>query len=474
MAYADLREYLAALDGAGKLHRVAREVDKAWEVAAVMRRVFQRIVPRERPAMLFERVKGHDVPIACGLLGGSREIYALALETNIEGIAERWNCALQRPLPPELVNSGPCKEVIRKGSEADLGYLPIPTWTVEHDPAPFLTAPFVFTKDADTGVRNVGTYRMQFKGPQTLGLGGFHIDSVQHVAIQFRRYRELKRTMPVAVVLGADPTIGLCSVTKIPRNVDELDVAGGLRREPVPVVRCETIDMEVPATAEFVLEGEVDPENLEDEGPFGEFPGYMGAPGPGLVFRLKAITHRRNPIYQAFVSQMPPSESSCIRGIGREMTLTKHLKGVLGLPVVDVHHLEAGGSSTFLAISIKKGHETQAREVMWAVWALQPNLAKWVVVVDDDIDVRDSFALHWAMAFRVQPDRDIYIERNTLAINLDPAQAPPGTPSQDRSRLIGSKVGIDATRKFAYPPAALPPKAHLDEVDRLWKEYGFA
>lgn len=474
MAYADLREYLDALENAGKLHRVGREVDKSWEIAAIMRRVFQRIAPQQRPAVLFERIQGHTVPLACGLLGASREVYALALETDVAGITERWDRAQECPMAPELVATGPCKDVVKLGAEANLDYLPVPTWTVGHDPGPFLTAPFVFTKDPDGGARNVGTYRMQLKGPHTLGLGGFHLDSVQHVAIHYRRYRELKRKMPVAVVLGADPTIGLCSVSKVPYNTDEIAVAGGLRRAPVPLVRCETIDMEVPATAEFVIEGEVDPEVLEDEGPFGEFPGYMGAPGPGLIFNVKAMTHRRDPIFQAFISQMPPSESSCIRGVGREMNILKHLKGVLHLPVVDVHHLEAGGSSTFLAISIKKSHETQAREVMWAVWALQPNLAKYVVVVDDDIDVRDQFALTWAMAFRVQPAEDIYIERNTLAINLDPRQAPPGVPSQDRSRLIGSKVGIDATRKFPYPPAALPPKEHLDRVDSLWKDYGFA
>ncbi|HLG73679.1 MAG TPA: UbiD family decarboxylase [Chloroflexota bacterium] len=473
MAYADLREYLRALEGAGKLQRIKKEVDKTWEIAAVMRRVFQRIPPQQRPAVLFESIKGHDVPLACGLLGASREIYALALETDVPGITARWDHAQDHPIDPELVATGPCKEVVKKGGEASLDYLPIPTWTVEHDPAPFLTAPFVFTKDPDTGDRNVGTYRMQLKGPRTLGLGGFHLNSVQHVAIHYRRYKELKRKMPVAVVLGADPTIGLCSVSKVPYHTDEIAVAGGLRRAPVELVQCETIDMEVPASAEFVLEGEVDPEILDEEGPFGEFPGYMGAPGPGLVFNLKAMTHRRDPIFQAFISQMPPSESSCIRGVGREMNILKHLKDVLRLPVVDVHHLEDGGSSTMLAISIKKGHETQPREIMWAVWALQPNLAKWVIVVDDDIDVRDTFALHWAMAFRVQPVEDIYIERNTLAINLDPRQAPPGVPSQDRSRLIGSKVGIDATRKFAYPPAALPPREHLEQVDRLWKEYGF-
>ncbi len=474
MAYADLREYLAALERAGKLHRIAREVDKNWEVAAVARRVFQHIPPERRPALLFERVQGHTVPIACGLLGASRQVYALALETTVEGIGARWEQAQQAPIPPEIVASGPCKEVICHGDAVDLGYLPVPTWTVGHDPAPFFTSPFVVTKDPDTGVRNVGTYRMQLKGRNRTAIGGFHINGVQHIAIQIRRYRALGRKMPVAVVVGADPTIGLVSVTRVPYDVDEFAVAGGLRREPVPLVRCETVDLEVPATAEFVLEGEVDPNYLEEEGPFGEFPGYLGASGPNVVFEVRCLTHRRDPIYQAFVSQMPPSESSCIRGVGREMTLLKHLKQVMGFPVRDVHYLEAGGSTAYVAISIHKERETQPREIMWAVWSYQPAFAKIVVVVDDDIDVRDYFALNWAISFRTQPARDFYIERDTLAVNLDPSQAPPGVPSNDRARLIGSKLGIDATRKFPYPPVALPPREHLEYVDQHWQEYGFA
>src|SRR5919199_4865902 len=368
MPYADMREYLTALERAGKLHRVAAEVDKSWEVAAVARRVFQHIPPERRPALLFERVQGHTVPIACGLLGASRQVYALALETTVEGIGDRWSEAQANPIAPEIVASGPCKEVIKHGDDVDLGYLPVPTWTVEHDPGPFFTSPFVITKDPDTGVRNVGTYRMQLKGRDRTGIGGFHVGGGRPVPMQPRRYRALGRKMPVAVVVGADPTIGLVSVTRVPYDADELAVAGGLRRAPVPLVRCETVDLEVPATAEFVLEGEVDPEYLEEEGPFGEFPGYMGAAGKNVVFQVNCLTHRRAPIYQAFVSQMPPSESSQIRGIGRELALFKHLKYTMNLPVQDVHYLEAGGSTAYVAISIKKDHETQPREVMWATW----------------------------------------------------------------------------------------------------------
>jgi 4-hydroxy-3-polyprenylbenzoate decarboxylase len=474
MPYADMREYLTALERAGKLHRVAAEVDKSWEVAAVARRVFQNIPPERRPALLFERVAGHTVPIACGLLGASREVYALALETTVDGIGERWALAQSDLIPPEIVATGPCKEVIKHGADVDLGYLPVPTWTVEHDPGPFFTSPFVITKDPDTGVRNVGTYRMQLKGRDRTGIGGFHVGGVQHIAMQIRRYRALGRKMPVAVVVGAEPTIGLVSVTRVPYEADEFAVAGGLRGAPVPLVRCETVDLEVPATAEFVLEGEVDPDYVEEEGPFGEFPGYMGAAGKSVLFQVNCLTHRRDPIYQAFVSQMPPSESSRIRGIGREVALLKHLQQVMNFPVRDVHYLEAGGSTAYVAVSLRKERETQPREIMWATWAHQPSFAKIVVVVDDDVDVRDQFALNWALSFGIQPARDVFVERDTLAVNLDPSQAPPGVPSTDRARLIGSKLGIDATRKFPYPATALPPREHLERVDRRWHEYGFA
>jgi UbiD family decarboxylase len=472
MPYADLQEYLGTLDRKGLLHRVQVEVDKDWEIAAVVRRVFQRIPTERRPALLFENVRGYSTPVAVGILGGSPRIYATALDCDVEGVTARWQAAQSNPVPPEEVRSGPCQEVVDEGDAVDLERIPLPVWTAEHDPAPFFTAPCVITRDPETGVGNVGTYRMQLKGKRRAGIGGFHLEGTQHFAIHLRKYRALGRKMPVAVALGPDPTVGLCSVTRLPYGLDELAVAGGLRGAALPVVRARTVDLLVPASAQYVLEGWVDPEALEHEGPFGEFTGYMGTGGKSAVLQVGCLTQRREPIYQAFLSQMPPSESSCIRGIGRAQQLRAHLKDQLGLPVRDVYWRESGGSSAWLIVALRKDYETQPQQVMWAVWSLYPQFAKWVVVVDDDVNIRDSFEVEWAMSFRVQPQQDVYVFRDTLAMNLDPAQAPYPVPADDRSRLIGSKIGIDATRKHEFPPAALPPRAHLEQVDAQWARYG--
>lgn len=470
MPYRDLREYLAALDQAGKLRHIAKEVDKDWEVAAVCRTVFQRIPAAQRPALFFENIKGYSIPIVAGVLGASRAIYALALETSSEGIADKWLKAQRNPIEPVLVANGPCKENVLLGEAVDLRKLPVPVWTVEHDPAPFLTSPFIITKDPETGIRNVGTYRVQLKGRNRLGVMiNFHQHGRRHIEMNDAR----GAPTPVAIVLGTDPTIGLASVSKVPYGVDELAVAGGLRGEPVPVVKCETVDLEVPATAEIVIEGLIPSGYREEEGPFGEYTGYMGPAGKAPVIEVTCITHRDNPIYQAFISQMPPSESSCIRGIGREMAILKHLKEDLRLPVKDVHLTESGGSASILAISLRKEGEGQVMQAMWGAWAVDPALGKITIVVDDDIDIRDEFALAWAVAFRVQPEKDIQVVRNTAAIRLDPSQAPADEPGLTRARAVSSKLAIDATKKHAFPPVALPPRAHLEAVLARWEEYGF-
>lgn len=473
MPYKDMRDYLATLDKLGKLHHVKTEVDKDWEIAAVCRKLFQSIPTAKRPAIIFDNVKGSSVPVVAGMLGASPEVYALALETTPDKILDKWTHALQNPIQPVKVTEAPCQEVIHLGDAVDLYQIPVPIWTVEHDPAPFFTSPCVITVDPESGVGNVGTYRMQIKGKNRTGIGGFHIDGVQHFAIHLRKYKALGKKMPVAVVNGADPSIPLTSVTRVPYELDELAVAGGLRGEAVPVVACKTVPLVVPATAEYVLEGWIDPEKLEFEGPFGEYPGYMGATDDTVVFEISCITHRKNPLYHAFISQMPPSESSCIRGTGRSLATYRHLKHTLRLPVTDVYFTESGGATAYQIISMKKDYETQPLQVMWGAWSVNPDLAKYTIVVDDDIDIRDSFQVEWAVSFRSQPAKDIYIQRDTLAINLDPGQAPPEVPSNHRDRLISSKVGIDATCKFGFPPKAIPPKEHLDVVERNWAKYGF-
>jgi len=468
--YADLRQYLQVLDQHGKLKRITRPVDKDWEIAAVGRVNFQSVPEEQRCALLFENVKGHSIPVTFGLLGGSRAIYALALRANgVDDIADAWTRALRNPIRPEEVESAAVHDEVHLGDAADLLRLPVPTWTVEHDPGPYLTAPFVFTRDPETGIQNVGTYRCQIKGSRKIGMFMAHVqDGRKHVNM----HNERDMNSPVAVVLGTDPSIGLCSVSRIPQGTDELAVAGALRGGPVPVVSAKTVDLMVPANAEIVIEGFIRKNELEWEGPFGEYTGYMGPHSESFVFDVTAITHRHEPIFQAFLSQMPPSESSTIRGFGREAAIRRHLLD-LKLPVQDVHLLHAGGAAAYLAISITKEYPGQAQQVMFGAWAVDPTLGKFTVIVDDDIDVRDPFMINWAMSFRVQPEKDIVNAPNTSAMRLDPSQAAEEVPQLDASRVISSKIGIDATRKHKYPAAALPPAEHLQRVRAQWKEYGF-
>ncbi len=471
MPYRDLREYLETLEKEGKLFRISKEVDKDWELSAVAKLAFRKIPDERRPALLFENVKGFSIPVVTGVLGASREVYAIALETNVDfgEIFKRWSKAQTEPIPPVRVESGPCQEVVSDGDDVDLLKLPVPTWTVPHDPAPYFTSPYVMGRDPETGATNVGTYRLQLKGKRKTGL--YFGNNLQDLRRIIDKNEKRNQPTPVAVVLGTDPVVGLTSVSKVPFGLDELAVAGGLRGKAVEVVKCRTTDLEVPATAEIVLEGEIPSGVREDEGPFGEYAGYMSRGGPSFVIDVKCMTTRRNPIFQAFVSQMPPSESSCIRGFGFGVPIFKKLKHDLGLPITDLNFKTAGGSTAYLVISIKKEHEGQPKQAMWGAWAALPRMAKYTVVVDDDIDVRDSFAVDWALSFRVQPARDIFIIPETLNVPLDPS-VPVDMPTSDERRALGSKIGIDATKKRDFPPIAFPPREHIIEVEKRWHEYG--
>lgn len=470
MAYKDLREFLSKLEAAGRLHRITKPVDKDWEIAAVSKVAFETVSEPERPALLFERVQGFDIPVVTGALGASRAIYCLALECEPSDVQRKWAEAELHPIAPRKVASGPAQEKVWLQDQADLTRLPIPTWTVGQDPAPYITSGYVVTADPESRVRNVGTYRVQLKGPRKLGL---FINYLQGGRVHVEKNNQSNRPTPVAIVIGADPVIGLVSVSRLPQDMDELAAAGALRGEAVDVVRCRTVDLEVPATAEIVIEGTIRANEVESEGPFGEYTGYMGPKAMSYVVDVSAITHRERPIFQAFISQMPPSESSCIRSIGREATLKKHLTEALGLPVRDVHLLEAGGGAAWLVIALKKNHPVQPRTAMCGAWSYAPQFGKMTVVVDDDIDIRDINNVLWAVSFRVQPEKDVLIMPGMAAVQLDPSQAPAAVPQEDISRRVSSKLGIDATRKHAFPEIAAPPKEHLDLIRKNWQSYGF-
>ena len=470
MPYEDLREYLNCLESSGKLHRIIKAVDKDWEISAVCRVVFESIPDVRRPALFFERVKGKDIPLVAGVLGGSRSIYCLALDCAAGDIHKKWKEAEIHPVIPLKVSKAPVQENVLRGEEVDLTRLPVPIWTVGEDPGPYITSPCVVTVDPDTGVRNVGTYRVQLKGPRDLGL---FINYLQGGREHVEQNNKLGRPTPVAIVIGTDPAIGLVSVTRIPHGVDELAVAGGLRGAPVKVARCVSVDLEVPATAEIVIEGLIRANELVEEGPFGEYTGYMGPKSMSYQVDVQCLTYRNDPIYQAFISQMPPSESSCIRSTGREAALRKHLAEDLCLPVSDVHLLESSGAAAYLAISMKKNHPAQPRTAICGAWSFAPQFGKITVVVDDDIDIRSPDAINWAISFRMQPERDAFIMTSMPAVQLDPSQASEEVIQQDPTRRVSSKIGIDATRKHSYPGLAVPPKEHLEYVRERWEGYGF-
>lgn len=470
MGYRDMRDYLNTLERNGKLFRVKTEVDNEWEIAAVTRRVFQRVPEKDRPGLLFERVKGFDMPVTVGILGASSEVYATALQCKVQDVPDVWAEAQQNPILPEEVATGPVKENKLIGDQADVTRLPASLWTVGQDAGRFLTAPCVISNDPETGERNVGTYRIQLKGPRKVGiqLSNPTRDMWTHI----KKNEAQGRNTPCAIVLGGDPTIGLTAVSRVAYGLDELAVAGGLRREPLEIVRCETVDVMVPARAEIIIEGEVLAGVREEEGPFGEYTGYMSDSGPSYVIEISAITHRNNPIFHDFFSQMPPSESSTIRGTGREMAIYKHLTRDLRMDIKDVHFLHAGGGAAILAISMRKKFEGQAMAAIWGAWSVDPSLAKFTVVVDDDIDVRDPFQVLWAMSWHVQPERDVQITRQSPGTPLDPSNAPPDAQRYERRSQLSAKVSIDATRKHAYPARSIPPREHLEEVDRRWETYG--
>ncbi|HSR31664.1 MAG TPA: UbiD family decarboxylase [Anaerolineae bacterium] len=477
--YQDLRKFLKVLEDRSLLQWVDQEVDKEWEITAVTRTLFRKHPPENRPALGFRRVKGYDIPVVVGTVASSRAVYALALgieasvqpshaRHEVEQIIEKWGQAQEQPIPTELVSEAPCQEIVLEGDDVDLTSFPIPTWTPEKDPGPYVTAPCVISKDRKTGIQNVGIYRMQVKSPKHTGML-WDLPS-QHGALNYDTWESVNEPMPVAVAVGVHPTVLMTAATKVPYGVDELTVSGALNGAPVPVVKCKTADLEVPAMAEMIIEGEIAPHEREIEGPFGEYTGYMGGPYELPIFRVKCITHRRAPIYQALFSQMPPSESSLLRQIGEEARIWKHLVHALKLPgVIDVHLPEAGGSYAILWVRLEKRFAGHAQQVMSAAWSHHPSLAKWVIITDEDIDIRDPFQREWVLSWRVEPQKDIFIMPNTASILLDPSPAPPDVPLWGRQ---SSKVFVDATKKWEYPEIALPPQKYLDEAEKRWNSYG--
>lgn len=482
--YRDLREYLHILEERGKLIRITRQINKDTQLHPLVRWQFRGLSELERKAFLFENVvdsSGHsyDIPVVVGCYASSREVYALGMGCEASGISDKWEQAQLRPIEPELIPTGPVHEVIHMGKDLvgegkGLEALPVPISTPGFDNTPYLTACQWVTKDPETGKRNVGNYRSQVKSSNRTGM---FASQGQHIGLHWEKYRKMGKPLQAAIIIGGVPSVAYTAVTKLPYDVDEYAVAGGIAGEPIPLVKCKTVDLEVPATAEIVLEGEISTEYFETEGPFGEFTGYMGSKGMTSFFDVKCITHRRNPIYVSIISQFPPSESSKIRQVGAERVLHKYLKYEAGFTdVLDVAYLEPSGSMFVCVVRLRRSDRTVAREVLETMASSGRCSAKLIVAVDEDVDPWDADSVIWALSLAMQPQRDTWIRPNEYVVDLDYSIAPIDDTiyrgHHAPSLRTGSALLIDATRKWDYPPVSLPSRRHMEEAREIWNQLG--
>ncbi|MCL4401551.1 MAG: menaquinone biosynthesis decarboxylase [Acidobacteria bacterium] len=480
MAYTDLREFVRALELNGELKRVAVEVDPILEITEFA----DRAVKGGGPALLFERPRGSNVPVLINAFASARRM-EIALEVDsVDAVARRISEYLEMRMPeglieklkmlpklaemgsffPRVVNRGACQEVIRNNGFSLFDYPVLQCWP--QDAGRFVTLPLVFSRNPDTGKRNCGMYRMQVYDERTAGM---HWQTHKQGAEHYRRMAQQgARRMDVAVAIGADPATMFSAILPLPPDLDEMMLAGFLRGSPVEMVKCQTSDLEVPATAEIVLEGYVELGELRREGPFGDHTGFYSLADDYPVFHVTCITQRRDPIYTATIVGPPPMEDFYM-GKAIERIFLPLMR--LQLPEVrDIAMPAEGVFHNLILVSIRKSYPGQARKVMSAIWGLgQAMFSKCIVVVDEDVDVQNTAEVAWKALNNIDPERDIQFVMGPVD-SLDHASRLPN---------YGSKMGVDATRKWAgegftrpWPDVIAMSAEVKRRVDELWRAAG--
>lgn len=480
MAYKDLQEFIQVLEQAGELKRIGTEVDSELEISEITDRVSKAY----GPALLFEKVKGSDLPVLINAFGSVKRM-AMSLQVeeldDLAGeiisfldIADNMPKSLLdkvKVLPklaqvssfmPRMVKSGACQEIVDM-SPSLLSLPVLKCWP--EDAGRFITLPQVYTRDPESGKRNVGMYRLQVYDDTTTGMHWhMHHDGAQN----YRKNCKLGRATEVAVALGGDPAITYAATAPLPKDIDELIFAGFIRKKPVELVKCKTIDLEVPADAEIVLEGYVDPVERRIEGPFGDHTGYYSLAGEYPVFHVKCITRKKNAVYPATIVGKPPQED-CYMALATERIFLPLLQ--FQLPeVVDMHLPMEGVFHNCVLVSIKKSFPGHARKIMSSLWGMgQMMFAKFIVVVDEDVNVQNVSEVMWKVFNNVDPRRDTMIIEGPLDVLDHSAPLP----------LYGSKMGFDATKKWPdeghtreWPKDIAMSGDIVELVNKKWSEYG--
>jgi 4-hydroxy-3-polyprenylbenzoate decarboxylase len=523
LAYRDLRDWIAALERAGELKRVRTEVDPILEITEITDRVSKAgragsplaNLPPGGPALLFENVKGHaGAQVLINQFGSARRMN-MALEVeSLDEVANRIHQFMDVKSPqgllekikmlpmladlgkffPKSVASGPCKEIIKRDNFSLLDFPVLKCWP--KDAGRFITLPCVITRDPKTGKRNVGMYRMQIYDERTAGMHW------QRQKIGAEHYRQALRAaasgnpghssaavdvmartsggsmkaeggmpagkMEVAVAIGTDPALTFSAIVPAPPDIEEYLIAGFLRQSPVELVKCETVDLEVPANAEIVLEGYVKLDELRTEGPFGDHTGFYSLEDEYPVFHATCVTHRKNPIYATTIVGKPPMEDGWMGKAVERIFLP--LMRVTIPELVDINLPVEGIFHNLMIVSIRKSYPGQARKVMNAIWSLgQAMFTKVIVVVDEDVNVQDLGEVTLKALNHIDPERDIQFTLGPVD-SLDHSSRLPN---------FGSKMGIDATRKWPaegftrpWPDEILMDEKTKALVDKKWKELG--
>jgi 4-hydroxy-3-polyprenylbenzoate decarboxylase/2,5-furandicarboxylate decarboxylase 1 len=436
MPYQDFRQFLAVLRQHGELVEVNRHIALS-DVGKALKQAYQ----NGRPAVCFNDT-GTEFPLVCGVYS-DRAKALLAFQVDDKGLMQKVLDGLDHPIAPIIPGgNAPCHDVVITGADIDINRFPIPTYSPK-DGGPYITAGIVVSKDPETGVPDIGHYRFLILGKNTFS---FSAQPFHRFGKNLTKCQKMGVTPKAALILGVDPILAYTCQVQVHDQTDDWAVAGGLRGAPVELARCKTCDIEVPASAEVVIEFEVNLDKTVMEGPLGEYTGYYTPASLKPVARITAITHRNQPIFQGLLTGKPVTENHILKQIPFEASFLKTLRQQF--PTIEAISVRASaGVSFYVVISMQQRFAGEARQVILA--AMSSNIRpKWVIVVDPDIDVHSSSDVEWAMAFRTQPQRDVIVVDQIPAGPSDPSI---DDPTKARPLRTASSIGVDATKPYGKP-----------------------
>ncbi len=472
--YRDYQEHLAELEKSGLLRTVDRAINKDTEMHPLVRWQFRGGIPEyNRKAWMFTNItdsrgRKYDYPVVVGALATTPEIYRIGMNVPMDKIGSHWEQAISNPIKPLEVSDAPCHEVVITGNELigegkGLDTLPIPISTPGYDAAPYFTATNCVTKDPETGIQNIGTYRAGLKSSNRLGVRMSSRTGGAGGYAHWVKYQKRGEKMPVAFVIGCPPHVAFMGPQKLPRTIDEIDVAGGLAGEPIQIVKCKTSDLLVPSQSELVIEGLVDTEYLEPEGPFGESHGHIALEGFNMQMEITAICMKEKPVIPSIISQVTPSESSVIKRVAYEPMFMAHLRdnlGIQGIKSIALHEpLTNLRKVTFLVMD-REAAPTEVWRALYGISNFRADCGKYVIAVSEDIDPLNGDAILWSITYRSNPALDVHVLPHRSG-----GHGPKGH-GNDATMLI------NATIKADMPPVALPKREYMENAKALWERLG--